>query len=334
VNRNAVLILLAVGATVALALILKVVWQAIFWAVVLGVLFRPLMKWTDRRVPGRPGLSAALTVLIIIIFVLIPVFTVGSMILAEGVSFYARVESGEVKPGAALARLQALLQPEIGQWMARFGIDLGAITERLQSAVMRGGEFLLSLLLGAGQNAASFVINFFLTLYLLFFVLRDGEGIYRAVFRAVPLPDEQKQRLFTKFAEVSIATLKGTAIVGLVQGALGGLIFAVLGISGSVFWGAVMAMVSVVPALGSALVWVPAAVILMIGGSWIKGVILLAFGTFVISMSDNLLRPVVVGRQTSMPDYLVLFSTIGGLSVLGLSGFVLGPVIAALFLVT
>ena len=106
-----------------------------------------------------------------------------------------------------------------------------------------------------------------------------------------------------------------------------------LGISGAVFWGAVMAVVSVLPALGAALIWVPAAVILIVGGAWIKGLILLAFGTFVISVADNLLRPVVVGRATQMPDYLVLFSTLGGISVVGISGFVLGPVIAALFLV-
>lgn len=118
------------------------------------------------------------------------------------------------------------------------------------------------------------------------------------------------------------------------QGVLGGLIFFFLGINGAVFWGAVMALVSVLPAVGAALIWVPAAVFLIIGGSWVKGAILLAYGTLVISMSDNVLRPVVVGRQTRMPDYLVLFSTIGGLAVLGVSGFVLGPVIAALFLVS
>ncbi|RWO39081.1 MAG: AI-2E family transporter [Mesorhizobium sp.] len=181
--------------------------------------------------------------------------------------------------------------------------------------MLRSSEFVLSLFLSAGQNAAAFLINFFLMLYLLFFILRDGEDMYRQVFRAVPLPTNQKQLLFKKFADVSIATLKGTFIVGLVQGALGGLIFAVLGINGAVFWGAVMAMVSVLPAVGTALIWVPAAVILIVGGAWIKGLILLAFRTFVISMSDNVLRPMVVGRQTKMPDYLVLFSTLGGLSL-------------------
>ncbi|TIL60840.1 MAG: AI-2E family transporter [Mesorhizobium sp.] len=286
-SPNAILILLAIGATVALANVLGVVWQPIFWAIVIGILFHPLMKWIDSRLSGRPSLAAALTVLAIFVFVQIPALLLGSMVIREGVSLYTRIQSGAVDPGAELLRLENLFQPELGQLMTGIGIDLGAITEKLQSAILRSSEFVLSLFLSAGQNAAAFLINFFLMLYLLFFILRDGEDMYRQVFRAEPLPTNQKQLLFKKFADVSIATLKGTFIVGLVQGALGGLIFAVLGINGAVFWGAVMAMVSVLPAVGTALIWVPAAVILIVGGAWIKGLILSAFGTFVISMSDN-----------------------------------------------
>lgn len=333
VKRNSILILLALGATVALAIVLAGLWQPIFWAIVLGILFNPVMRWIGGRLPGRPSLAAALTVLLILVFVQVPALLLGSMIIGEGASLYARIRSGEVDPGAALPWLEDRFQPELGRWTADIGISLGAITERLQAALLRASEFVLSLLLGAGQNAAGFLLSFMLMLYLLFFILRDGEAMYGHVFKSVPLPAEQKQRFFSKFAEVSIATLKGTLIVGSVQGALGGLIFAVLGISGAVFWGAVMAVVSVLPALGAALVWVPAALILIVSGAWIKGLILMAFGTFVISVADNLLRPVVVGRATQMPDYLVLFSTLGGISALGISGFVLGPVIAALFLV-
>ena len=323
IDHTAVLILLAAGATIALAMILSVVWQPIFWAVILGILFRPLMKWIAVQLPGRPSLAAGLTVLAIFVFVHIPALILGSMIVSDGA----------VDPGAALGKLEGFFQPQIGELAARFGLDLAAITEKLQSAMMRASEFVLSLLLSAGQNAAGFFVSFFLMLYLLFFILRDGADIYGHVFRAVPLPPDQKKLFFSKFAEVSIATLKGTFIVGLAQGVLGGLIFAILGIGGAVFWGATMAIASVVPALGAALIWVPAALILIFSGAWIKGVILLAFGTFVISMADNLLRPMVVGRATQMPDYLVLFSTVGGLGVLGISGLVLGPVIAALFLV-
>jgi predicted PurR-regulated permease PerM len=334
VNRTTALVLLAIAATIALVIVLYVVWQAIFWAVVLGILFRPIQKWVEARFSLRPGVAAAVTLLLTLVFVQIPIFVLGSMIVTEGAAVYQRIESSQFDLGATLGWLQQLVPQQVWQWLAGLGVDFGAITERIQTAVMRGGQFALSLLVGAGQNAASFVMNFFLMVYLLYFILRDGDEMYRKLFAVIPLPSDQKQRLFAKFAEVSIATLKGTLVVGVTQGALGGLIFFLLGINGAVFWGAAMAVVSVLPAVGAALVWVPAALFLILGGSWIKGAILLAFGTLVISMSDNVLRPVVVGRQTRMPDYLVLFSTIGGLAVLGISGFVLGPVIAAVFLVS
>lgn len=334
VNRSTALILLAIAATIALSIVLYVVWQAIFWAVVLGILFRPIQKWVETRLSLQPWLAAAVTLVLTFVFVQIPIFVLGSMIVTEGAAVYQRIENSNFDLGATLGWLEQLVPQEVWHWVQGLGIDFGSITDRIQTAVMRGGQFALSLLVGAGQNAASFVMNFFLMVYLLYFILRDGDAMYRKAFAVIPLPNDQKQRLFSKFAEVSIATLKGTLVVGITQGALGGLIFFLLGINGAVFWGAVMALVSVLPAVGAALVWVPAAIFLLIGGAWVKAAILLAFGTFVISMSDNVLRPVVVGRQTRMPDYLVLFSTIGGLAVLGITGFVLGPVIAAVFLVS
>ncbi|MGI9329828.1 MAG: AI-2E family transporter, partial [Gammaproteobacteria bacterium] len=150
--------------------------------------------------------------------------------------------------------------------------------------------------------------------------------------RAIPLPDDLERQLFIKFAEVSRATLKGTLVVGLVQGTLGGLIFAALGIQGAVFWGCVMVILSVVPAVGPGLIWLPAAIFLLATGAVTKGIILIVFGVVVIGLVDNILRPVLVGRDTQMPDYIILLSTLGGLVLVGISGFVLGPVLAALFL--
>src|SRR5690606_15058837 len=150
-------------------------------------------------------------------------------------------------------------------------------------------------------------------LYLLFFFLRDGDRLIDSFVKVLPLGDERERRLFSKFAEVSRATIKGTLVVGVIQGALGGFIFWVLGISAPIFWAVLMTVLSLLPAIGAAIVWFPAAVILIVTGSYIKGLILLAFGTGVISLVDNFLRPVLVGRDTRMPDYLVLLSTLGGL---------------------
>ena len=198
---------------------------------------------------------------------------------------------------------------------------------------MKGSRFIASLALNAGQNVATFVVMFFLMLYLLFFVLRDGHVIMQHLHRAIPLQYDQERQLFSKFAEVSRATIKGTLAVALVQGFLGGLIFAILGIQGAVFWGVVMVILSILPAVGAGLVWGPVAIYQLVTGDWVTGLVLLAYGVLVIGLVDNLLRPILVGRDTKMPDYLILFSTLGGLTLVGITGFVLGPVIAALFLV-
>ena len=332
IKRESFLFFLVVGSTLAMAIVLMGLWQAIFWAVILGILFMPLMQNVKRSVSGRAGVAAALTLALIVIFVLTPALIIGSMIAGEAITLYARIESGEVNFGPAFARIDQELIPTLGDWAAKLGVS--GLGEKLQAAIVNSGQFLVGLLLGASQSAASFVVNFFLMLYLLFFILRDGKTMSASLMRALPLSTSQKDKLFVKFGEVAIATLKGSVVVGLVQGSLGTLIFFLLGIQGAIFWGAIMAVVSILPVLGAALIWVPAAIILIVSGAWIKGAILITFGIFVIATSDNIVRPLIVGHDTKMPDYLVLFSTVGGLSVLGISGIVAGPVLAALFLVT
>ena len=251
----------------------------------------------------------------------------------EAAGVYERIESGELDYGAAVRWIQGLL-PQISEWTARFGIDLNELRQNMSAAANTGARFIASLALSVGQNAATLVVMFFLMLYLLFFILRDGGQILQRLHQAIPLPDEQERRLFDKFSEVARATVKGTLLVGLVQGFLGGVISLILGIQNAVFWGLVMVILSVIPAVGTGLIWGPAAIFLFIDGSWIKGLILIAYGVLVIGLVDNLLRPILVGRDTKMPDYLILLSTLGGLSLVGITGFVLGPVIAALFLAT
>lgn len=306
-------------------------WQPIFWAAVIGILFRRVQTRFEKRMKGHSSLAAVLTVTLIFFTVLVPALLLASAVAAEAAGVYARIQSGELDVGALVRWVHDLL-PQAGEWTAWIGLDLNELTEKLSAAAVKGSQFIASLALSAGQNVASFVVMFFLMLYMLFFVLRDGDKILEHVHRAVPMPDEQERRLFDKFAEVSRATVKGTLAIGLVQGFLGGLIFALLGIKGAVFWGVVMAILSLLPAVGSGLVWGPAAIFLLIAGDWGKGLILVAYGVMVIGLVDNLLRPTLVGRDTKMPDYLVLFSTLGGLSLVGITGFVLGPVIAALFI--
>ena len=169
-------------------------------------------------------------------------------------------------------------------------------------------------------------------LYLLFFFLRDGPRMVEALVRALPLGDQRERHLLGRFAEVSRATIKGTLVVGIVQGAIGGIAFAVLGIGAPVLWGVVMALLSILPVVGTALVWLPTAIILIVNGQIFGGVALILVGVFAIGLIDNLLRPILVGRDTRLPDYLILLATLGGLAGFGLAGIIIGPIIAAFFI--
>jgi predicted PurR-regulated permease PerM len=211
--------------------------------------------------------------------------------------------------------------------------DLGALQERFSALLTQGGQVVAAQALAIGQNAVGLIFSFFVMLYLLFFLLRDGKSLTAQLVHALPLQGQHSKRLLDQFANVVRATVKGNFIVALVHGALGSLAFWFLGINGPVLWGAVMAVLSLVPAVGAALVWGPVAIYLLSTGSIAQGLGLTAWGVLVIGSADNVLRPILVGKQTRMPDYLVLVATLGGLSVFGLNGFVIGPVIAAIFIV-
>ena len=169
-------------------------------------------------------------------------------------------------------------------------------------------------------------------LYTMFFFLTDGPALVRTVLAYLPLTESDKQRMLEKFVSVTRATLKGTVLIGAAQGALGGLAFWAVGIDGAIFWGTVMTVLSIIPGIGGALVWVPAAIILLAMGEVWQGITLAAFCALVVGSVDNLLRPVLVGRDTQMHELLIFFSALGGLVLFGAMGFILGPILAALFL--
>jgi len=214
----------------------------------------------------------------------------------------------------------------------RLPIDIENIEARLAEAAVTVSRFVAARALSIGQDTLRIAVFFVLMLYLLFFFLRDGPKILDGLVRALPLGDERERHLLGRFAEVSRATIKGTLVVGIAQGAIGGIAFWALGIGGAVLWGVVMALLSILPAVGPALVWLPAAIFLLVTGRIIAGIVLILIGVLVIGLVDNLLRPLLVGRDTRMPDYLILLSTLGGLTAFGLAGIVIGPIITAFFL--
>ena len=311
--------------------LIKDFFQPVFWAAVLTILFRPIYRRINVAFRGKERLASVATLIVIILVVIIPLFFIGMAVVQEAAKLVDRVASGEVDVQGSVDRAEEAL-PAVIEYLEGFGVDVARIRQGLSSAAVAGSQYLASQALTIGQNALQFGVLFFVMLYLLFFLLKDGDEVFAAVIRALPLGDRRERRLFSKFAEVSRATIKGTLVVGAVQGFLGGLAFWILGIDAAIFWGIVMTVLSLLPAIGAALIWIPAAIILLVTGSYVKGIALVLLGTFVISLVDNFLRPILVSRDTEMPDYLVLIATLGGLTAFGISGFVIGPVIASLFL--
>jgi len=305
--------------------------QPIFWAAILGVLFLPVQYALERRLRNRPSLVAVLTVILIFFTVLVPSLLVTSAVVNEASQLYQRIQSGEIDPGAALRWLQGWM-PGLTSWAEGLGIDVAQWPQKVSDIAVKASQYIGGKALTAGQNVANFMIKFLIMLYLLFFILRDGDEMMEKIIAALPFGDDRERELFGKFAEVSRATLKGTLVIGIIQGALGGIMFGVLGMQGAVFWGVVMVFLSILPLVGASLVWIPAVIFLVVSGAYGKALAMALFGGVVIGLLDNVLRPILIGRDTKMPDYLILLSTLGGLSIFGISGFVIGPIIAALFL--
>lgn len=329
--QQAFFIGLVLVVTAAFVFLVAGYFQPIFWAATLGIIFLPLKQLIERRLRERHTIAALLTLLIIVLTVLVPVLLIASAVVNEAASLYTRIQSGEFEPDAFLRWLQNWT-PGVTEWAARIGIDVTDWPQKLSAVAVKASQFVGGLALTAGQNLARFIVMFAIMLYLLFFVLRDGDYMMEVLIGALPFGDARERALFAKFAEVSRATIKGTLVIGAVQGFLGGLMFAALGIQGAILWGVVMVFLSVLPLVGASLVWIPTAIYLVAIGAYWKAAVMVFFGAVVIGLMDNLLRPMLVGRDTKMPDYIILLSTLGGLSLFGISGFVIGPIIAALFL--
>jgi predicted PurR-regulated permease PerM len=229
--------------------------------------------------------------------------------------------------------LKAGLPEPVEDWLNRMGFgNIQAIQERASAVLSSGLRIAATQAVSVGQGAFNFFISLSIMLYLTFFLLRDGRELNRKIGQHIPLRPETRRALFEKFATVIRATIKGSIVVALVQGLIGGVVFWLLGIQGALLWGVVMGFMSLIPAIGTGVVWVPVAIYLFATGQIWQGAVLVGCGILVIGMVDNVLRPILVGKDTRMPDYVVLISTLGGLSVMGIHGFVTGPVIAALFI--
>lgn len=330
-HHKAFLLLLAL-VTVAFFWVLLPFYGAVFWAVILAIIFRPLQRELLRRLGERRNLAAFLSTLFCILIAILPVIFIAVALLNEGARLLQGLQETPFTPRADFTAVFDSLPVWAQGTLDRAGVgDLEALGARLSALLGAAGQFLAAQALKIGQNALSFVVSLGVMLYVLFFLFRDGLGIGRNIRASLPLSDELSRQLLARFAAVVRATVKGNIIIAVLQGTIGGIAFWALGVPGALLWGVLMIFVSMLPAVGAALVWAPAAVYLFLAGDAWRAAILVLVGTAVIGLVDNLLRPQLVGRDTRLPDYVVLVSTVGGLSVFGINGFVIGPLIAALF---
>lgn len=324
-----------IAVLVAIAIALYLCWLmlrpfagVLEWATVLVIVFYPIHRRLAKRIK-RPGLSALLSCLLVILIVILPL-TFLIVALAD--------ELTKVVPNlpAEISKLSNAQTPVIGRistWIqTRLGTDAIASQEFLIDQLKRSGEYLLSLSLGLMGNILGGIVKAFFVVFTMYYLFRDGETIRNSLQAVLPLSRRQSERIFLRTQEVVSASVYGVVTIAMIQGLLGGIAFWLLGVPSPILWAVLMTFVCMIPVAGSFMVWIPLSIYLMLNGHWTKAVLLLAWGALVVSTVDNFLRPKLIKNQTRLHELFIFFSVLGGMSVFGLLGIVLGPVVLAITL--
>lgn len=302
---------------------------AIFWAAVLAVIFYPLYKKIAGPNEHKKSLAAGLTLIIIVLLFLIPLAGIISLVTKQALDLYQQFGNKETVYNIGEAVKQFLSWPIIKNSVG--DISLNDITQKLSSWGDDIAKFVYQGLSSGGQSTLRFIIQFFIMLYALFYFFKDGKRILKKLIYLIPLGDRYEKLFFEKFTSTTKATIKGTLVIGLIQGVIGTIAFLITGVPASAFWGLIMIVFSIIPGLGAAIIMVPAALIMLLLGNFWQAIVIVIFLT-IASLIDNLLRGPLVGKDTQMHPLLIFFATLGGLLAFGITGIIIGPVITAFFL--
>jgi predicted PurR-regulated permease PerM len=324
--RRGFLLALAVGISVLFFFVIQRYVLTVLLAAVFAGLAYPLYSWFLARM--GPRLAATTTLVVLLAGVGLPAAGVLTLVATEAVQISQGVEIWFQEEGRT-AQIHERLEriPFAGRFMP----DGDQIVERVQEAAGRAGSFLMGTLAAATRGTLNLFLQLLVLFYALFYFLVDGPRILQGILRHVPLEPGQKEELLERFVSVTRATLRGSLLIGLIQGGVAGLAFWVAGVPGPAFWGTIMVILSIIPAVGAGLIWVPAVIYLFMAGQVVAGIGLLAWCAIVVGTIDNLLRPRLIGRDARMSDLLILLSTLGGIVLFGAVGFIVGPIVAALF---
>ena len=328
VNRTVLVAVVAVISFIFIGII-KPFLVAIFLAALFAALSHPIYQKLLHWLGHREVLASLLTLLLLICFVFIPVGLVAATAVSQALEIanFAKpwVQQQLATPGLITETLQSLpfyeqVEPFRDLFISQMGEFVGTLS-----------KIMVDFFQAATVGTFNAVLMSFIILYTMFFFLIDGDRLLYYVLYYLPLSDDEEKQLLVRFTSVTQATLKGTAVIGLMQGALNGVAFAVAGIPSALFWAVAMVFLSVVPGIGTALVWLPAALYLVITGKFLAALLLFLFCAIFVGSLDNFLRPKLVGNDTQLHELLIFFSTLGGLLMFGFWGFVIGPIVAALF---
>lgn len=317
-------------------LFLAVIWpftQALLLGALLSGLFHPLFRWLTRLFRGRRSLASAVTLLILFFLVIGPLSAFVGVVVKQAinVSEHAMPWVQERFGNASTFDVHDWLVDRY-PFLADFVPSQAEIVTQLGVAAKATGGYLVAGASAITAGTAGFLLNFFVMIYAMYFFLKDGRTILSKIFYYMPLNDEDEVRMLERFVSITRATIKGTLLIGLIQGFLAGAAFYVAGVDGAAFWGTVMVVLSVVPGIGAALVWVPTVIYLYIAGQPVAATLLGLWCAAVVGTIDNVLRPTLVGKDAEMPDLLILVGTLGGLFLFGPVGFIIGPLACGLFL--
>ena len=331
--RKGFLVALVVVISAAFLVTIKSFLMAILMAALVSGLCHPIYRWVKKLLRGRESAASFITILFVLFVIIGPLSFFFSIVTTQAVqvsqSVGPWVNENLAVPHERNELLNSIPLPEsIERAIAPYQSQ---IATKLAEWAGRIGALVVSMLAAATRGAVGFFISLFIMLYSMFFFLKDGKQLMERILYYIPLGNDEEDMLVERFVSVTRATLKGTLVIGIVQGALAGAAFWVVGIHGVAFWGTLMAILSIIPGLGTAIVWVPAVLYLVAIDHFAAAIGLAAWCIAVVGTADNVLRPILVGRDAKMPDLLILLSTLGGLVLFGAVGIVIGPIIAALF---
>lgn len=303
----------------------------ILWSIVGTILFQPVQRWYLIRHPGQPNRAALVALAAMSLTLLLPMALLAVVAVDQITAFAQNVASGRFNPASVLESTVTHLPDSVRGLLARVGMgDFETIQTKLAAGISRGIPAFANQALAVGGGLLNLLLSVTVILYLSFFFLRDGEKMAQRIGVLAPIDAGYQAVIASTFVTVVRATVKGGILVALAQGAVGAVILAILGVESWLLLGIVMAVAALLPAVGTGLVWVPVALYLLATGHMVQGIALVLCGLLVIGMVDNILRPILIGSETKMPDFIVLLSTLGGIEAFGFGGLLIGPLVAAL----